>query len=56
MDLERKYMFRHVALVVALYEERELTRSVRWRYGSVRADDGFAFIVYDCSWVRRPHE
>ena len=56
IDLERKNMFGHVALVVALYEKRQLTGSIRWRDGGIRADNGFAFAVQECFWVRRLHE
>ena len=49
-------MLGHVTLIVALYEKRQLTGSIRWRNGCIRANDGFAFGVQKCFWIRRLDE
>jgi hypothetical protein len=56
MDLERKDMLGHVALLVALYEKRQLTGSITRRNGGIRANNGSAFAVQECFWVRRLHK
>ena len=55
MDLERKDMLGHVALFIALYEKCEFTGSIRRRNGGIWANDGFAFVIEECFWVRRLH-